>query len=572
MLKKLVILAIVPLILLAFANWGTMPIIMHSWDQVVEYQSPYTAPLPAGKAGTASVGQVVLVVVDGLREDTSRQMPTLNELRGQGASRTLVVGQPSLSYPSWTVIGTGSWQEQSGVTTNWYEGAIKVDSIFARAKAAGLSTAIVGLSGWDQLYAGSYDYGQFFDWQGESTDDAILAAAIKVLQERKPNLLLVHFEGTDEFGHKYGGASAEYRRVAIAIDGRIAQLVKAVDLQSAVFGVTADHGMIDKGGHGGWEPVVLNVPLVVSGKGIVPGAYSPAQQADIAPTLAVLLGTAIPAHSQGQPLWDLLDLPEKTKAERAFDVGVELAGFYANYAKQIGAAAFNQSQLTAAGDALGKGDYATAFRSAQDFAASIRSQAAGARESRLWRERLGRTPLTLLLLVPFAAWLYLAWRQRWDLKWPLVGAAVYFLIYNVLFFGRGNTYSLSAFNSEDQIQAFFTQRGVDALLALLVAGLLVGILARRKDWFGAALAVVNTMFFVALGLALQVLLFYWLWDVNFPWYIPNLAWGFKYYLDMLQTTAFYPKIFLPVAAILPLLALGIWLVSHKVAHEPIEGK
>ena len=46
MLKKLVILAIVPLLLLAFANWGTMPIVMHSWNQVVKYQSPYTAPIP----------------------------------------------------------------------------------------------------------------------------------------------------------------------------------------------------------------------------------------------------------------------------------------------------------------------------------------------------------------------------------------------------------------------------------------------------------------------------------------------------------------------------------------------
>jgi len=126
MLKKLVILAIVPLLLLAFANWGTMPIVMHSWNQVVKYQSSYIAPLPPGKAGTAVAGQVVLVVVDGLRDDTSRQMPTLNELRGQGASRTLRTGQPSLSYPTWTTIGTGSWQEQNGVTTNWYEGAIKV--------------------------------------------------------------------------------------------------------------------------------------------------------------------------------------------------------------------------------------------------------------------------------------------------------------------------------------------------------------------------------------------------------------------------------------------------------------
>ncbi|MDH7486061.1 MAG: alkaline phosphatase family protein [Anaerolineae bacterium] len=565
MLKKLITLAIIPLILLSFAHFGTMPIIRHSWDQVVKYRSPYTVSLPPGEAGTALVEQVVLVVVDGLREDVSREMPVLNELRGRGASRTLRIGQPSLSHPTWTTIGTGSWQEQSGVTTNWYEGAIRVDSLFARAEAAGLSTAIIGSPGWGELYAGHYGYGRFFGWRGEATDDDILAEALRVLQERRPNLLLVHFEGTDEYGHTYGGASTEYRRVAMAMDDRIAQLAQAVDLGSVVLGVTADHGMIDPGGHGGWEPVVLNVPFVLAGRSIVPGTYPPARQADIAPTLAVLLGTAIPAHSQGQPLWDLLELPEQVRARRAVDVGTQLATFYAAYARQLGARPFDQSQLDAAGEALSRGDYATAYRSAREFADGIQHQAAAAREGRLWRERLGRTPLTLLLLLPFAAWLYLAWRKRWNLRWALCGAAIYFLLYNALFFGRGYTYSLSAFNSEEQIEAFFTQRGVDALLALLVAGLLVGILARREGKFDTALAAGNAMFFVALGLGLQVLLFYWLWDVNFSWYIPNLLWGFKYYLDMLQTTAFYPKVFLPVAAILPFLALGTRWIARRVA-------
>jgi hypothetical protein len=40
------------------------------------------------------------------------------------------------------------------------------------------------------------------------------------------------------------------------------------------------------------------------------------------------------------------------------------------------------------------------------------------------------------------------------MRLPLLCAALYFVIYNGLFFGAGNSFSLSAFNSEDQLPAF----------------------------------------------------------------------------------------------------------------------
>ena len=51
MLRKLVTLALVPLVLLAFVHYGTMRIVEYSWNQVVNYQSIYTGPLPAGRTG-----------------------------------------------------------------------------------------------------------------------------------------------------------------------------------------------------------------------------------------------------------------------------------------------------------------------------------------------------------------------------------------------------------------------------------------------------------------------------------------------------------------------------------------
>ena len=116
MIKKLLLLVIVPAALLLFAKFGAMPILMHSWNAVVDYTPPFTAPLPAGKAGQPLTDQVVIVVVDALRDDASRapSMTTLNGLRAKGAALTMTVGQPSLSLPGWSVIGTSTCRKRAG--------------------------------------------------------------------------------------------------------------------------------------------------------------------------------------------------------------------------------------------------------------------------------------------------------------------------------------------------------------------------------------------------------------------------------------------------------------------------
>lgn len=131
-MKRALHLIIVLLILVGVAL-GAFQLAQYSWDEVAEYRSPFTGALPSGKEGQPLVERVVLVVIDGLRLDASQEMVNLNRLRGQGVDLVARVGQPSLSYPSWTVISTGAWQEISGVTTNWYEGEVEVDTIFREA-------------------------------------------------------------------------------------------------------------------------------------------------------------------------------------------------------------------------------------------------------------------------------------------------------------------------------------------------------------------------------------------------------------------------------------------------------
>ena len=560
MAKKTAILVVIPL-LLAVMGFGGQKVMQRSWDGMVDYQSQYTAPLPAGQGGEPVTDQVVIVLQDGLRLDTSQDLEAWNSLRAQGADLTVRVGQPSLSIPSFAVINTGAYQEISGVTTNWYEGPIPpVDSIYCAAQAKGLTTAMVQEAGGPKLFATCLDSPIFPEIPKDdrkAADDIILEESLVAL-EAKPNLLWIHFSGSDWSGHHYGGASEEYAQFAREIDARIAKIAAAMDLNSSVLILNSDHGHIDTGGHGGWEEEVVVAPLVIVGEGIEPGFYGEVEQARIAPTVAALLGIVMPAHNQGQPLFDLLQTSSQTRAQRSVDTAKQLDLFYTQYLGVIGASDYPGEKLTEADQALAQGDHQQAYERATEFATAIRRHAEEARQSRLWRERLGRLPIALLILVIPALYLAFYPRKR-DLVVPLIGAAIYFLLYNGYFFIRGFAWSLSTFNEEYLITGFLQQRIIEGAICLLFAAVVVGVLMRGRTILETAMAAVNMSFFVGLGLLLQVDLFYWVYGLEWNWYLPDLRWGMKYYFDLLQL--------LPtglMALVAPLIAMAAKFITDRI--------
>jgi len=559
MVRKIVPLVLIPL-LLALSGYGAQKLALFSWDAVVEYESPYIFSLPSGNAGDPLARRVVLVVIDGLRLDTSRQMPFLNELRQQGADLVVRTGQPSLSYAAWTVIATGAWQETTGVTTNWYKGYVRVDNIFKSAQEAGIRTAAVGSSGWGQLFGPWLDEKGFVKEPEEEAqitaqdlmglDVEVLRNALSLLgQEDGPRLLLVHFVSTDYLGHRYGGLGELYREGALRIDGHLRRLVEKLNLEEDALIITSDHGHVDTGGHGGWEDVVIRVPLVMVGKGIRAGVYPEAQQVDIAPTVAFLLGIHFPVHSQGQPLMAALDAPAQVKGRRGLDAALQLVGFYDAYAQVMGVRPFAGDVLKTFREDLARGEEGALSR----FHETLIRKALAVRNARLWRERVMRFPSALLIALAPGLYLLLYRKRPRELLLPFLGMAFYFALYNVTFFVlRGCNWSLSAFNTESQIKSFFNQRLLDAALFTVVMGLLLALLSHRKEKDEIVLREVTFSFLVSYVLLLQVDFFYWLYNVRFPWYIPDLRLGFKYYLDLLQMV---PVGFL--ALVLPPLALGV---------------
>ncbi len=77
-------------------------------------------------------------------------------------------------------------------------------------------------------------------------------------------------------------------------------------LDETIFIVTADHGGIRKG-HGGKTLQEMQVPFIISGKGVKTGHKigSSVMQFDVAATIACIFGTKIPQVWIGRPVTEV---------------------------------------------------------------------------------------------------------------------------------------------------------------------------------------------------------------------------------------------------------------------------
>jgi len=508
----------------------------YSWAQVVDYRSPFVSAAPP--PGLVSVEptpaaplvrRVVLVIVDGLREDVSRSsMPTLDTLRTYASDISLTVPQPSLSFPNWTTILTGAPPEISGVTTNWHSGRELAPTLIETAKAAGDKVIVVGPTDFMGLFGIKPGPGvSLRPWpKGGYLSSQLVDDTLRLSKVSSANLIVVHLPDVDEAGHEHGGGSAAYRDVASKVDADIGRLVAGLEGASTTFVIVADHGHTATGGHGGWEPEVLHVPGVFVGSGVKLGKGTGTLD-QVAPTVSVLLGLAPPAYADSQALRSVV----ATSDEAVFgsDVAHHLA-FEAHYIGVVRGIEPAREQLLSGG--------------------GPDANAASAKADRLGAERSERLPL--LLFACAAALLAVgvigvaSWRA---LVSALVGTVAYYAIYELLFFVvHRYRWSLSAFNSETYVKIFMNWRLGEAAFAALagvaVATLVYPFLRSEPKGPGEAAYLAGylslapaTLLVVLATLGLQVGWFLWQWGAAVVWTLPDLMWGFKYDLDLAQMTA-----------------------------------
>lgn len=317
------------------------------WTAVLHFDPGFTFAHRAVPTGPPLSSGVTILLVDGLRLDASRRMPVLNALRVRGASIEATVGTPSFSRPGRATIVVGAPPAIHGVTTNRQKRAIPLDSLIRRVGDAGGTCRIAGSKIWSSLFGediarcGVYREGEgkegpgMFVRQIPEIRDAEEKGITFVL-EQPATLRIADIISTDFAAHEYGGASPEYAAELARADTIIERLAGRFDLSRETLVITADHGHRDAGGHGGDEPEVLAIPIVMVGAGIRSSVNLTAHQADIAPTLAALLGVGLPTASSGHPLESVLLADDGKLAQVKGAMAMQKEAFEKGVAARLG--------------------------------------------------------------------------------------------------------------------------------------------------------------------------------------------------------------------------------------------
>jgi hypothetical protein len=428
---------VVSILILALVAAGAAWWVIRLIQSGLNYEPTLQEQPAPGTPTTPLTQQVVLIIVDGLRYDTSRQMPFLEQLRGQGAHAKSIVLTPSVSQPAWTTILTGAGPELNGAAL--FNASfddlqpIAVDHLFARARDMGLATGLTGHRDWSRMVPAALRDVSFFPQPGTDpaqADRQIAQAAIRFLDELSADFLVVHFDQVDSAGHAYGGASTAYYEAAMRVDALIRQIAQAMNLSTATLVVTADHGHLDQGGHGGDEPEVITTPFVVAGMGVMPGAHESIRQTDIAPTIAALLGTGLPALNEGQIRFEMLDMSAELRAEKAMTLARQHLTLASVYLMPVNDPSTHEllreeeENLKVAQAATSIGNFDSAYRLVTPTVERLEAAMRDARNASIEAERSAR--LSVALAAVLAPLLLIWWRRTIRLNWVVIGALLAF--------------------------------------------------------------------------------------------------------------------------------------------------
>jgi hypothetical protein len=492
-------------------------------DSNYAFRSPLkdTPPAAGEKLGEPSTRRVVIVLVDALRYDTSLNesvMPTLAGLRAQGASAKMHSHAPSFSEPGYSTILTGAWPWlNDGPVFNLDYGEIPTftqDNIFSAAHRAGISTAISGYYWFEKLVPqDAVDLSFYTPGEDRYADEEVMAAAMPWLEANSAQLVLIHIDQVDYAGHHEGGAvSPAWDEAAKRSDDMIAQVAGALDLSQDTLIILSDHGQIDAGGHGGQDPVTLEEPFVMVGAGVVPGEYDDMQMVDVAPTVAALFGTNLPASTQGRVLTEILSL----------DTSVTDALPTATQAQQT-------ALVTAYAVAIGRDvkDMPTGADVSQ-YQAVLNDL----RDGKKFAQRIPRAVVAALFLALVVFWLWKNWKNG-AIGWIICGL-VFALMFNYRYaLWDGLTYSLASIIGVTELIMYI---GITSAAALTVVWLVLFLNNGhfRLNPGEAGLKTLGLVLTTAFINGLPAVLSFVLNGITLTWTLPNYLTEFLGLLSLIQ--------------------------------------
>jgi predicted AlkP superfamily pyrophosphatase or phosphodiesterase len=272
-------------------------------------------PWSSARADETLHKKVLIIGIDGCRPDALLQAkaPHLRELMHNGAfSDQAQTGDITISGPGWSSMLTGVWRDKHGIRDNKFEGANfqEYPHFFRRLKAKHPQAFTASIVHWgpiNERIVRDADLAQILP-----KDSQVAEQARRVLRERDPDALFVHFDEVDGAGHKHGfhPTVAAYVAAIEQTDAYVGQLVNALrDRKDYVHEdwlilVSTDHGGSDKG-HGKNIPEHPTIFMIVSGPSAARGRIEPAPAiVDVAATALRHLGVETDKswHWDGRPV------------------------------------------------------------------------------------------------------------------------------------------------------------------------------------------------------------------------------------------------------------------------------
>ncbi len=274
---------------------------------------PVSPPIPG-------IARVLIIGIDGLRPDLLlfAHTPVIRGLMQQGAySMWMQTTVNANTLPSFTSMLTAVAPPKHGIGWNKL---LKLQTpewparptLFEMAHQGGYKTAMVaGKSKLRHLEKpGTIDF-VYAPADVAVTDQQVVAEAVRIIAENKPDVLFVHLPDVDAVGHAKGWGSPEQRVAIEAADAAVGRLLVALDAtgtrSSTLIMLSSDHGGTGLG-HGPEDPRSRNVPWIVVGPGVKRG-YDLTQlrelllrTEDTCATACYVLGLPIMPYFDGAPV------------------------------------------------------------------------------------------------------------------------------------------------------------------------------------------------------------------------------------------------------------------------------
>jgi len=259
--------------------------------------------------------KLLIIGIDGCRPDAllKAKTPHLRELIRDGAfSDRAQTGDITVSGPGWSSMLTGVWREKHGIRDNKFEGANfgEYPHFFRRLKERwphAYTASIVNWAPINERIVRDADLAVILP-----KDSQVAEQAARVLRERDPDAVFVHFDEVDAAGHKHGfhPTVAPYIAAIEQTDIYLGQLLEGIRRRNTyaredwLILVSTDHGGSDKG-HGKNIPEHRTIFVIVSGRSAARGTMEPAPAiVDVAATALTHLGIALDRqwHLDGKPV------------------------------------------------------------------------------------------------------------------------------------------------------------------------------------------------------------------------------------------------------------------------------